>query len=109
VRLVVTTGGTGVGARDVTPEATRAVVRREVPGLGELMRSLVVSAISSTPSTAASMPTSLGSPLRASGSPPVSRSLRTPSRAATRTNRSISSKLSTSDRGRNRSAPSGMQ
>ena len=37
--LVVTTGGTGFGPRDVTPEATRAVIEREAPGLGELMRS----------------------------------------------------------------------
>jgi molybdenum cofactor synthesis domain-containing protein len=37
--IVVTTGGTGVGPRDVTPEATRNVVDREVPGLAELMRS----------------------------------------------------------------------
>ena len=37
--LVVTTGGTGLGPRDVTPEATRGVVEYEVPGLGELMRS----------------------------------------------------------------------
>lgn len=36
--LVVTTGGTGLGPRDVTPEATRRVIEREVPGLGELMR-----------------------------------------------------------------------
>lgn len=36
--LVVTTGGTGLGPRDVTPEATRAVIDREVPGLAELMR-----------------------------------------------------------------------
>jgi molybdenum cofactor synthesis domain-containing protein len=37
-RLVVTTGGTGLGPRDVTPEATRAVIDYEVPGLPELMR-----------------------------------------------------------------------
>jgi len=37
-RLVVTTGGTGLGPRDVTPEATRAVIEREVPGLAELLR-----------------------------------------------------------------------
>lgn len=36
--LVVTTGGTGISARDVTPEATRAVLDRELPGFGELMR-----------------------------------------------------------------------
>jgi molybdenum cofactor synthesis domain-containing protein len=36
--LVVTTGGTGFGPRDVTPEATRAVLERDAPGLGELMR-----------------------------------------------------------------------
>lgn len=35
---IFTTGGTGVAARDVTPEATRAVVEREIPGLSELMR-----------------------------------------------------------------------
>jgi molybdenum cofactor synthesis domain-containing protein len=36
--LVITTGGTGFGPRDVTPEATRAVIEREAPGLAELMR-----------------------------------------------------------------------
>ena len=36
--VVVTTGGTGLGPRDVTPEATRAVIEREVPGLAEAMR-----------------------------------------------------------------------
>jgi molybdenum cofactor synthesis domain-containing protein len=35
---VFTTGGTGVGPRDVTPEATRAVIEKEIPGLAELMR-----------------------------------------------------------------------
>jgi molybdopterin adenylyltransferase len=36
--LVVSTGGTGVAARDVTPEATQSVCDREVPGIGERMR-----------------------------------------------------------------------
>jgi molybdenum cofactor synthesis domain-containing protein len=36
--LIVSTGGTGFGPRDVTPEATRAVLEREAPGLAELMR-----------------------------------------------------------------------
>lgn len=36
--LAVTTGGTGPSLRDVTPEATRAVIRRELPGFGEIMR-----------------------------------------------------------------------
>lgn len=35
--LVVTTGGTGLGPRDVTPEATRLVIDREVPGLAHMM------------------------------------------------------------------------
>jgi len=38
VPLIVTTGGTGPSARDVTPEATRAVIEKELPGLGEIMR-----------------------------------------------------------------------
>jgi molybdenum cofactor synthesis domain-containing protein len=38
VDLVVTTGGTGPAPRDVTPEATRAVIEREVPGLAEVLR-----------------------------------------------------------------------
>jgi len=36
--LIVTTGGTGLGPRDVTPEATRDVIRYEVPGMAEAMR-----------------------------------------------------------------------
>ncbi len=36
--LVLTTGGTGPSPRDVTPEATRAVLERELPGFGEIMR-----------------------------------------------------------------------
>ncbi|MBZ5538380.1 MAG: MogA/MoaB family molybdenum cofactor biosynthesis protein [Acidobacteriia bacterium] len=38
VDLIVTTGGTGLGPRDVTPEATQAVIDKNVPGLAELMR-----------------------------------------------------------------------
>jgi len=36
--LILTTGGTGVAPRDVTPEALREIGRRELPGFGELMR-----------------------------------------------------------------------
>ena len=36
--LIITTGGTGPAPRDVTPEATRTVLERELPGFGELMR-----------------------------------------------------------------------
>lgn len=38
VNLIVTTGGTGFAPRDNTPEATRAVINREAPGLAEAMR-----------------------------------------------------------------------
>jgi molybdopterin adenylyltransferase len=37
-RLVVTTGGTGIAVRDVTPDATLKVCERVIPGFGELMR-----------------------------------------------------------------------
>jgi molybdenum cofactor synthesis domain-containing protein len=38
IQVVFTTGGTGIAARDVTPEATREVLDREIPGLAERMR-----------------------------------------------------------------------
>ena len=54
VCAIFTTGGTGVAARDLTPEATRAVIEREIPGLGELMRA---SGRASTPFAALSRAT----------------------------------------------------
>jgi molybdopterin adenylyltransferase len=39
VRLIVTTGGTGIGERDVTPEATEAICERVIEGVAERMRS----------------------------------------------------------------------
>jgi molybdenum cofactor synthesis domain-containing protein len=38
VNAIFTTGGTGCALRDITPEATRDVIDREIPGLGEMMR-----------------------------------------------------------------------
>jgi molybdenum cofactor synthesis domain-containing protein len=46
VDVIITTGGTGLTARDVTPEATRAVIEREVPGLAERLRA---AGLASTP------------------------------------------------------------
>jgi len=51
--LVVTTGGTGFGPRDVTPEATRAVLDREAPGLVQLM---LQTGLAHTPNAALSRP-----------------------------------------------------
>ena len=48
VNLIVTTGGTGVAPRDNTPEATRAVIEKEVPGLSEAMR---IETLKQTPAT----------------------------------------------------------
>jgi molybdopterin adenylyltransferase len=39
IDVILTTGGTGLAPRDVTPEATKRIADREIPGLGELMRS----------------------------------------------------------------------
>ncbi len=49
--VVFTTGGTGVTPRDITPEATRDVIEKEIPGFGELMRS---KGLASTPNAALS-------------------------------------------------------
>jgi molybdopterin adenylyltransferase len=38
VGIIFTTGGTGIAPRDVTPEATKEVIEKELPGFGELMR-----------------------------------------------------------------------
>lgn len=43
--LVVTTGGTGPAPRDVTPEATKAVIEKELPGFGEAMRTASLQAV----------------------------------------------------------------
>src|SRR5829696_179780 len=46
--LVLTTGGTGLSPRDVTPEATRAVIERDAPGIAEWLR---MSAVKKVPTT----------------------------------------------------------
>jgi molybdopterin adenylyltransferase len=40
LNLVLTTGGTGLAPRDVTPEATRTVIEREAPGIAEALRAI---------------------------------------------------------------------
>jgi len=51
VDLILTTGGTGLSSRDVTPEATRAVIEREAPGIAERIR---VMSLTSFPNAALS-------------------------------------------------------
>ena len=43
--LILTTGGTGLSARDVTPEATRAVIERDAPGIAERIRVLSLTSV----------------------------------------------------------------
>jgi len=43
MEIILTTGGTGIGPRDVTPEATRLVIEREVPGIAETLRQVSLS------------------------------------------------------------------
>ncbi len=47
--LVVTTGGTGLGPRDVTPEATRTVLERDIPGIPEALRAAGRATVSTAP------------------------------------------------------------
>jgi molybdopterin adenylyltransferase len=49
VRLVVTTGGTGIAERDVTPEATLRVCEKIIPGFGEIMRAASLSKTAMAP------------------------------------------------------------
>lgn len=44
-RVIITTGGTGVGPRDLTPEGTREVLEREVPGIAEELRRAAAAAL----------------------------------------------------------------
>ncbi len=40
LNIIITTGGTGLAPRDITPEATKAVIEREAPGIAEAMRAI---------------------------------------------------------------------
>jgi molybdopterin adenylyltransferase len=42
LNLILTTGGTGLAPRDVTPEATKAVIEREAPGIAEALRAISI-------------------------------------------------------------------
>ena len=52
IDAIFTTGGTGVASRDVTPEATRSIIEREIPGLSEWMRSEGMKKVTSRDSVA---------------------------------------------------------
>ena len=49
IDLIVTTGGTGVDPKDLTPEATRSVIDREVPGISEAMFPSIAISVNAAP------------------------------------------------------------
>ena len=79
IDVIFTTGGTGLAPRDVTPEATRDIIDREIPGFGELMRakgrektSLAVLSRSMGATRGRVLIVNLPGSPRGAGSPPVS-------------------------------------